>query len=558
MPRIYAVTSGTSFTVPIDFNPTNNSIIVIGAGGGGSRKANGGIGGNGGGGGGLSRSTNVNLTPGGIVYISVGSGGYGGNTGTSNAGATGGDSWLNWHTANSTSVNAAPDANSKGLLAKGGEQGGTSGTAGSGGSAASGFGNILYTGGNGGAVTTTDAGGGGGGSAATITTNGFDGGSSNASTRGGGGGGGIGADGRTSSNTFGGLGGAGIANEGGAGGAGGTGSIGSPQSGRNGNVGTKYKKPSNTAYGPGGGAGGGGGTTVTSTWRGGEGGDGGLYGGGGGGGGGSFYTGAGGNGAQGVIILEWEPAIDVATIGANTSNTSTSSITLPNITASVGDMIIIGVSAKNSGTAGAAAMSSTACSDSAGNYWRNQTLTNNSPGNVTNDGITLGIWTTFVTYAMSNSTVTIAFSPNAQSKSITGFRVFSNVPTLYKLSQVETVGTANTDNKSAANGTFNSNTVAVSNSGIAFGFVANDNKTIYDPSNEWSAFVANTSSAGNGSSRIAGSYKQVDSLSTERLTVTGFAGDKGAGPDEWKSILQVLTFATVARRDPSVQSNVIG
>jgi hypothetical protein len=66
--------SGNTWTVPSDWNNSNNTIEVIG-GGGASADQFGGNGRGGGGGGAYSKITNLSLTQSSIVNISVGSGG---------------------------------------------------------------------------------------------------------------------------------------------------------------------------------------------------------------------------------------------------------------------------------------------------------------------------------------------------------------------------------------------------------------------------------------------------------------------------------------------------
>src|SRR3989344_1680901 len=76
-PRAYAaatvifLTSGTSWTVPDDWNSSNNTIEVIGGGGGGPNNSASARAGAGGGGGGYSKSSNVQLTPNTTVSYSV-------------------------------------------------------------------------------------------------------------------------------------------------------------------------------------------------------------------------------------------------------------------------------------------------------------------------------------------------------------------------------------------------------------------------------------------------------------------------------------------------------
>src|SRR5438105_1374799 len=74
------LTSGTSWTVPSDWNNANNSIELIGGGGGAGpgysdSSGSGGEGGGGGGAGGYSKITNVSLVPNSAVTIAVGGAG---------------------------------------------------------------------------------------------------------------------------------------------------------------------------------------------------------------------------------------------------------------------------------------------------------------------------------------------------------------------------------------------------------------------------------------------------------------------------------------------------
>src|SRR3972149_2432129 len=70
------LTSGTSWTVPANWNSTNNSIEVIGAGGNGSAGGtSAGTSGAGGGGGAYAKTLNLSLTPSSSVAIQIGAGG---------------------------------------------------------------------------------------------------------------------------------------------------------------------------------------------------------------------------------------------------------------------------------------------------------------------------------------------------------------------------------------------------------------------------------------------------------------------------------------------------
>src|SRR5215467_14464855 len=81
------LTSGTSWTVPANFDPTKNTIECYGGGGGGGMGATAAVapggGGGGGGGGAYSSIANLALAPGAVIPISIGAAGFsnGGNGG---------------------------------------------------------------------------------------------------------------------------------------------------------------------------------------------------------------------------------------------------------------------------------------------------------------------------------------------------------------------------------------------------------------------------------------------------------------------------------------------
>lgn len=271
-----AITSGTSWVVPMDFKTTENVIEVIGGGAGGDWA--------GGGGGGYSKITNANLSPGTTVTLQVGAGGTPFTNGE--------DTYFCNSFSNCASINGAAVI----VGAKGGLTGGGSANAvgGAGGAAASGVGTVRYSGGSGGDHTSGSGNaGGGGGGAGSPYGNGGAGGNGNGGDEGGGGGAsGGGADGVTGGaggNNFFGFGGGAMMVKGIAGGGGGTtGCTGQPAgAGGDGNEWGLY------------GAGGGGGGHGECE----DGAPGGLY--GGGGGGGTNVA-----GGQGIIVIRYRPGPD--------------------------------------------------------------------------------------------------------------------------------------------------------------------------------------------------------------------------------------------------------
>lgn len=243
------ITSTGSWTVPSDWNSNNNSIEAIGGGGGGgSGSGSAGAGG----GGAYAKRSNVALTPGSSLSVTIGAGGAGG-VGSAN-GIAGTDTYIGSAGCSSASV-----------CAKGGARGTTS-AGGAGGSSGSSRGSTKFKGGDGrqGGGSSGNPGGAGGA----------------------GGPNGAGVNGVVGSATSG-AGGAGDALFGGIGGSGGAGA------GAPGGNGLEW----NTSNGVGGSGGGGGGGATT-------GGAGGSYGGGGGGG-----KTSGGAGAQGLLMITYVPTV---------------------------------------------------------------------------------------------------------------------------------------------------------------------------------------------------------------------------------------------------------
>jgi len=295
MATVIILTSGTSWTVPSDFNPNNNTIEAIGAGGGGGQGAFGTNQAGGGAGGGAEYRKFTNFDPQGATFIpyQIGSAGIGDTTGT--GGGSGGATIFNTTTLKSA-----------GGLGGGAGSGVTQGNGGQ--PAFGGSGGIRIGGGAGG---SGNPGGGGNGA-------------------GGGGGGGAGGPNGAGVNGTGwsGTGTTPIGNAGGAGDngnvAGGSGGLaGNQNAGGTGGNGTSWTATIGgaTAGAGGGGGGGYGGVNDTAAFAGGRGGSYGA-GGGGGGGGGTFSStpGNGGNGGQGVIVITYTPLTSYSVTSSGGAN----------------------------------------------------------------------------------------------------------------------------------------------------------------------------------------------------------------------------------------------
>jgi hypothetical protein len=265
------IISGTTWTVPSDWNFSSYAIEVIGGGGGGGTSSGGNDAG-GGGGGGYSKITNLTgLTAGGSVTVQVGTGGT--------ASTIGGQTWFNGANASAALVSVNGGA-------------GSTGTAGgAGGTVINGTG---FSGGAGGSSNNSQAGGAGGGGAAGPNGAGTAGGPSglNVGSGGGGAGGGSATAGSDGSIEIGGAGGDG-------------------QEGHATAPGGEGGRPSANAQAGARGSGGGGGGSGYFALSDEDGGAGGLYGGGGGSTGYGPGTGVGGTGGQGIIVITYAPVTSI-------------------------------------------------------------------------------------------------------------------------------------------------------------------------------------------------------------------------------------------------------
>lgn len=301
------LTTGTTFTVPSNWNNASNSIEVIGGGAGGGGATTDAIEGGGGGAGAYSKISNLTLTPDASVTYQGGAAGAGGAVETD--GTAGTDSFFN-----RTSGTANTCADTSSVCAKAGAGGALTGDPGVGGASGSGIGTTKNSGGDGGGNSGAGRGGAGGG-AASINGIGGAGGTQSAGNGGAGGGGsGGGTAGSSNIVVTGGAGGnnssgsgGGAAHTAGTNGGGGGGGNGASDATRLGGVGGNGTEWDSTH-----GSGGGGGETCQGALCNGAtlpGANGGLYGGGGAGGGESNDTeGEGGNGGKGIIVISYTPA----------------------------------------------------------------------------------------------------------------------------------------------------------------------------------------------------------------------------------------------------------
>lgn len=161
-----------------------------------------------------------------------------------------------------------------------------------------------------------------------------------------------------------------------------------------------------------------------------------------------------------VSLLSYDPS-------ASSSATLVIVGGFPNaVTASVGDMIVVFIAADNAGTSGANSISSV--TDSAGNTYTQRSIINYDPG-AANTGVTLGIYTTVVTNAITAGTITVNFSPNTTYKVAVAYKLVASTGT----PAVRAVGSGLTGNEGSTSISITSSSLSLND--VIFGVVAFEN-----------------------------------------------------------------------------------
>lgn len=231
----------------------------------------------------------------------------------------------------------------------------------------------------------------------------------------------------------------------------------------------------------------------------------------------------------------------ITVVGTGASTSSSASLTgNADLTAAVGDMLYVLVSASNAGTAGA--NSTTTCVDSGGvNVYTKIASINFTPGGVANDGTTLSIFECPVTSAITNGTLTVSFSPNTPEKVFGTWRVQPGAGEAISRIAIDTTGsTGNTSTMSAP-------TVSVANGDTIFGIYAaeTDDLTTGDTdttNGNWSAIGSFRLTADGGADA---SCQQVGSQ-LKTVNATGdqsYAATPGAARDSARTYVIVRSAA---------------
>ncbi|RUP36253.1 MAG: hypothetical protein EKK60_15500 [Gordonia sp. (in: high G+C Gram-positive bacteria)] len=223
-------------------------------------------------------------------------------------------------------------------------------------------------------------------------------------------------------------------------------------------------------------------------------------------------------------------AATVTNVGTNSSTSSSSTITLGSVTASVGDWLVVFVAANNAGAGGATAATQSA-SDGAGNtYTLRGSVLVRDPGNA-NDGCEFARFTCEVTSALSGGTITVNFSPNVTSKAILAYRVQPGAgeTIAYSLASTGATGRSTTQGSGAA-GT-DANEYAFAGNAIETNTTVTGDSDTLDGS--WSTMVTAVANTGSDltSMTVTGQWKGPGtSLNFQnRATTTAAAKDFAGG-----------------------------
>jgi len=148
-------------------------------------------------------------------------------------------------------------------------------------------------------------------------------------------------------------------------------------------------------------------------------------------------------------------AITWSNQGVAQSATASATLVIGSNTGSVGDILVVLIAADNAGTLGATSIASV--TDGSNTYTLRGSLTNNDPG-AAEAGVTLGIYTSVLTVALSNANITVNFSPNTTRKCA---QVYRGVPGAADIPKFFAAG---------AGATGTSNATTITNSSVANGY----------------------------------------------------------------------------------------
>lgn len=218
-------------------------------------------------------------------------------------------------------------------------------------------------------------------------------------------------------------------------------------------------------------------------------------------------------------------ALTISNAGTNNSTTSSGTLVISGVTASVGDWLVVIIGADNAGGSGANSISSV--TDAEGNTYTSRATLLQDPG-AADEGATLSIFTAEITSALSLDDVTVNFSPNTTSKTAVVYLVEPDVgdTITFRASGAGAAG-------ATGNGTAQSVITSVTNGDTIFGGVACETNAAITADSDttngsWSTAYTNTADTGSAGTSMAVSaqWKTVSSTGNQTYnTSTGSSVD---------------------------------
>lgn len=224
------------------------------------------------------------------------------------------------------------------------------------------------------------------------------------------------------------------------------------------------------------------------------------------------------------------------TFGDKSGATNGASVTVAGANIPAGSLVVVWFAVDNNGTSGASSVS--AVNDNAGNpNYTQLALINRTAGNVASDGVTVGIYASVVTNALTiGNTINVVFSPNTTAKCV-AYQVFTGVTSVtgYGLQSSSGTGTSYTSNNSSAN---------VNSGDLVLAVAGNESATVPAADADvaggaWLGGTVTTAGSGGDVTKMALRYAYKIPTTTE---LQAFNGSTGASTD-WAAAVVALSAA---------------
>lgn len=209
--------------------------------------------------------------------------------------------------------------------------------------------------------------------------------------------------------------------------------------------------------------------------------------------------------------------LTVSDVTTATSTTSSGTLEITGVSASVGDMLVVMLACDNTGANGTPP--TVTCTDSGGNTYTSRVNNWRSATSVPNDGVANRAFTSSITTALSGGTITLSLDPNTTAKTALVKKIAPDA------GEEVTYGTNAGNSSTSTLPTVT--TSSITNGHTVIGFVGIEtNENIFSDSDTtngtWSTQQTELSNTGTvfGSVRIASQHKTVTATATQTYNPT--------------------------------------